>query len=103
MRILILMAFLLAACGPATNQPKGSARVNATSAASPVEQLERAAFAGYHVAPYAGPKRPPDFSGANRGLRAYHSILGDAVTAGPNFAGRYALAQIGCGAGCTTV
>ena len=103
MRILLLLAFLLTACGPATNQPKGSAQGSATAVVSPVEQLQRADFAGYHVAPYTGPKRAPDFSGAHRALRVYRSLLGDAVNTGPNFAGRYALAQIGCGASCTTV
>jgi hypothetical protein len=99
MRIFVLLAFLLTACGPA-NQPAQ----NATPAApSPLEQMQSADFAAYHVAPYAGPKHALDFSGAHRGLRVYRSLLSDAVNTGPNFAGRYALAQIGCGASCTTV
>ncbi len=103
MRTLVLLALLLAACGQAANQPKGPPQVNATPAAqSLVEQLASADFAGYRVAPYAGPERAPDFSGAHRGLGVYRSLLNDAVNTGPNFAGRYALAQIGCGASCTT-
>jgi hypothetical protein len=102
MRILMLLALLLAACGPATDQPKGSAPSATPAAASPVEQLQRADFAFYPVAPYTGPKQAPDFSGPHRALRVYRSLLSDAVNTGPNFAGRYALTQIGCGASCTT-
>ena len=99
--IVCLLVLVLAACGPANRvkAPEQTAPVTA----SPIDELQRVDFATYHVDPYAGRKHAPDLSGARRGLRGYRSALSAAVDAGPNFAGRYSLAQIGCGASCTTV
>ena len=42
----------------------------------------------------------PNFYGAQSAFREYRTALGDGAKQGPNFAGQYALVQIGCGAGC---
>jgi hypothetical protein len=97
-RSLVLLAFLLAACGRPANTEHAAPAVP-----SPAQDLQSADFAAYHVEPYAGPKHAPDFSGAQRGLRVYRTALSEAVQSGPNFAGRYSLVQVGCGASCTTV
>jgi hypothetical protein len=112
MRPLFFLAVLLASCGqaPASNQPEATEISTAAVAApaiaapappSPLEQHLRAAdYAAYAVAPYAGTKRHPDFTGAQRAFRNYRTALREGVDEGPNFAGRFALVQIGCGTNC---
>jgi hypothetical protein len=102
MRALLLAAAVwVNACGQPT-APHGPSTVAAPAgaAAASWEQLRSADFAAYPAAAYAGARKAPDFGGAARRFRAYRTALVQAAAAGPNFAGRYRLAQIGCGAGC---
>jgi hypothetical protein len=101
MRALLLAAVCwLSACGPnAPHRAPGVAAPRAAAAAS-WQQLRSADFAAYPAEAYGGPRRMPDFDGAARRFRTYRTALGEGAAQGPNFAGKYALVQIGCGAGC---
>ncbi len=50
---------------------------------------------------YSGPGQLPDFRRRDRKYNSYRTRLSEAAKKGPNFAGRYRILQIGCGAGCT--
>lgn len=52
---------------------------------------------------YPGPLRMPDFRGRDRDYATYRTRISEGIKAGPNFAGRYSLVQIGCGTGCRFV
>lgn len=49
---------------------------------------------------YDGPFRKPDFKGRDRAYRHYRTYISEAAEEGPNFAGKYAIATMGCGTGC---
>src|SRR5690349_6951033 len=104
MRILLALTLLLSACGqaPATKAPESAnpAAAQTPNASASADQLRNADFAAYPVTPYTGARRLPDFNAAQRPIRDYRTALGAGAAQGPNFAGRYALVQIGCGASC---
>ena len=58
-------------------------------------------FGQYPVGVFQGPAVYPDFAGAQKPYANFRTRLNDAVKAGVNFAGHYALVQFGCGMGCT--
>ena len=65
-----------------------------TSAASAAE------FSAYPAPVYKGPITQPAFHGAQREYATFRTRIRASVAAGPAFGGHYALAIIGCGAGC---
>ena len=58
-------------------------------------------FGQYPVSVFQGPAVYPDFAGAQKPYADFRTRLTDAAKGGVNFAGHYALAQFGCGMGCT--
>lgn len=61
-------------------------------------------FSAYRVSDvYRGPVKLPNFKGAQRDYVFFRTRLRDGMRAGANFAGRFALIEIGCGAGCRAV
>jgi hypothetical protein len=48
----------------------------------------------------AGQLRMPDFLGRDRNYATYRTRIAEGIKVGPNFAGRYAFIEIGCGTGC---
>jgi hypothetical protein len=72
-----------------------------TQAAAPTADALRAAdFAAYPAAAMTGERHMPDFDGAQSDFATYRTRLHEGAAAGPNFAGHYAVVEIGCGAGC---
>jgi hypothetical protein len=49
---------------------------------------------------YRGPIRYPDFRGRDRQHAMFRTRIQEGIRKGPNFAGRLAIIQIGCGTGC---
>jgi len=49
---------------------------------------------------YQGPIRLPDFAGRDRKFNDFRSRIRDGMRTGPDFAGHYAIIQIGCGTSC---
>ncbi|MGO3742816.1 hypothetical protein [Kerstersia sp.] len=49
---------------------------------------------------YQGAIRLPDFAGRDRAYADYRTRITNAMRAGPNFAGHYAIVEIGCGTSC---
>jgi hypothetical protein len=49
---------------------------------------------------YQGQIRLPDFSGRDRAYSNYRTRITNEMRTGPNFAGHYAIVEIGCGTGC---
>lgn len=47
--------------------------------------------------------RLPDFAGPDRDYARYKTRISNEMRTGPNFAGRYAMVEIGCGTGCRFV
>jgi len=47
-----------------------------------------------------GPARQPDFRGRDRAYADYKTMIRQGIKAGPTFARKYSLIEIGCGAGC---
>lgn len=43
----------------------------------------------------------PDFRGRDRDFNTFRTRIRDGMRAGPNYAGRYSVIQIGCGTGCS--
>ena len=52
------------------------------------------------ISTYRGPVVLPDFTGRDRAFAPYRTRIVSEVSRGPNFAGRYALTEIGCGTSC---
>ncbi len=50
---------------------------------------------------YAGPVRLPDFNGRDRDFATFRTRISDGMKAGVNFAGQYAITQMGCGSSCS--
>ncbi|SCX03855.1 COG3904 family protein [Agrobacterium rosae] len=85
------------ACGSTSNQPEGAV-------ASAKSDFTRPNPASYPVrARLAGKTVMPDFRGRDREFNSFRTRIRDGMREGPNFAGRYTLIQIGCGAGCSFV
>lgn len=57
-------------------------------------------FAGYPAEIYRGKPRLPDFKGEDRQYWSFRTRLRNGAKGGVNFGGKYALIEIGCGAGC---
>jgi len=57
-------------------------------------------FAAYPAPVYMGKAVTPAFKGAQRPYANYRTRIRQSIAAGPGFGGHYALAVIGCGAGC---
>lgn len=51
----------------------------------------------------SGQTQLPDFRGRDRDFNTYRTRIRDGMRAGPNYAGRYSVIQIGCGTGCSFV
>lgn len=49
---------------------------------------------------YQGPIRLPDFAGRDRDYATYRTRITNEMRSGPNFAGHYAIVEIGCGTSC---
>jgi hypothetical protein len=110
MRALIVSAIIpLAACNQSTAQSLdpseaiSSAEHTTPPSPSTVEQLQGVDFAAYPAQMYTGERLMPDFNGAEREFRVYRTRLTQGAAQGPNFAGQFALVQIGCGAGCNAI
>jgi hypothetical protein len=52
---------------------------------------------------YRGPVVMPRFVGRDRDFAPFRTMIREAMAAGPDFAGRYRIVEIGCGAGCRFV
>lgn len=52
------------------------------------------------LASLSGTPRLPDFRGRDADFRMYRTRIGDAAMQGVNFAGHYAMVEIGCGTSC---
>lgn len=52
---------------------------------------------------YRGPIVFPQFNGRDKAYSIYRTRIMNEMRTGPNFAGRYAILQFGCGTGCTFV
>lgn len=63
-------------------------------------QAHAAEFSAYPAPIYRGPIKAPSFAGAQREYAMYRTRIRESVAEGPAFGGHYALAVIGCGAGC---
>lgn len=50
---------------------------------------------------YRGPTKMPDFRKRDRAYNHFRTRIREGMKAGPNFAGRYSVIQIGCGTGCS--
>ncbi|WP_333900047.1 hypothetical protein [Agrobacterium pusense] len=50
---------------------------------------------------YSGPIRLPDFKGRDRDFATFRTRISNGMKAGVNFAGQYAITQIGCGSSCS--
>lgn len=50
---------------------------------------------------HKGPIRPPDFKGRDRDFATFRTRISNRMKAGVNFAGQYAITQIGCGSSCS--
>ena len=50
---------------------------------------------------YQGPIHLPDFTHRDRQFAGFRTRIRQQMSTGPDFAGHYAIIQIGCGAGCT--
>lgn len=57
-------------------------------------------FIDYPVRVYSGQSVLPDFSGRDSWARMYRTRIREGVQQGVNFAGRYAVVEIGCGTSC---
>lgn len=49
---------------------------------------------------YQGPIQLPDFTGRDRAYLTYRTKITNEMKTGPNFAGHYAIIEIGCGTSC---
>ncbi|MGQ2952669.1 MAG: hypothetical protein ACT6RN_23710 [Agrobacterium sp.] len=50
---------------------------------------------------YSGPIRLPDFKARDRDYATFRTRISDSMKAGVNFAGQYAITQMGCGSSCS--
>jgi hypothetical protein len=50
---------------------------------------------------YQGQIRLPDFAGRDQKYATFRTRIGEGMKTGPDFAGHYAIIQIGCGTECT--
>ncbi len=57
-------------------------------------------FEAYPVEVFTGPAVMPAYTGDQRPFAEYRTRIGEAVKHGANFAGHYAVAEVGCGTGC---
>ena len=58
-------------------------------------------FGNYPISTiYRGKVAFPDFRGRDRDASVFRTRIVNAMREGPNFAGKYAVIQIGCGTGC---
>jgi hypothetical protein len=73
----------------------------ASNKASAAKAPGDADFGRYALADsYRGPVKFPDFKGRDRDWNSYRTRIREGMKDGANFAGRTALIEIGCGAGC---
>lgn len=70
-----------------------------TLGSSPVAAAEPS-FSDYPAKVYAGPTVAPAFRGEQRPYAAYRTRIRQSLGRGVRFGGHYAMAIIGCGAGC---
>lgn len=85
------------ACGSTSNQAEGAVAYAKSNFIRP----NPASFPVH--ARFAGKTVMPDFRGRDREFNSFRTRIRDGMREGPNFAGRYTLIQIGCGAGCSFV
>lgn len=52
---------------------------------------------------YQGRIQLPDFAGRDRQFATFRTRIANEMSTGPNFAGHYALVEMGCGTGCRFV
>ncbi|CDZ67358.1 Hypothetical protein NGAL_HAMBI2605_56380 [Neorhizobium galegae bv. orientalis] len=50
---------------------------------------------------YDGPRALPDFKGRDREFYSFRTRISEGMKKGPNFAGEFAIVQIGCGTSCS--
>lgn len=70
------------------------------SVPAPPAMAVEAVFSEYPAPRYAGKAMQPVFRGAQQPYGLYRTRIRQSVAAGVGFGGHYALAVIGCGAGC---
>lgn len=61
------------------------------------------AAAAQQISVYRGAIQYPDFSGRDSAYARYRTRITNDMRTGPNFAGRYAITEMGCGTGCRLV
>lgn len=124
MRVVVVLAVILGACGgepaaPATSAappssvapppsapppsapPSSEAEAPTEAPAPTAEALRTADFAAYPAAPFTGETQLPDFDGAASDFATYRTRLTHGAREGANLAGHYRLEVIGCGTPCT--
>lgn len=73
-------------------------------AAIPITEIPRAKAQSGSSLPmdrvYQGPIRYPDFNGRDRNYANYRTRIRNEMSTGPNFAGHFAVVEIGCGTSC---
>jgi len=52
---------------------------------------------------FQGQVRLPDFAGRDRKYASFRTRIREGMSTGPDFAGHYAIIQLGCGTGCSFV
>jgi hypothetical protein len=80
-------------------QPKTAER----SALPAPAKAEAPAFSRYAADPYRGPVQLPDFRGRDREHANFRTRILAGAKGGPNFAGHFAMVEIGCGSSCRFV
>ncbi|WFU50733.1 hypothetical protein [Sinorhizobium terangae] len=62
-------------------------------------RIKPAQLPAYRI--YSGPINAPDFTDRDSSYRSFQTRIADGMANGPNFAGEFAVIQIGCGTGCS--
>ena len=77
--------------------------LTATAASRMLAQTSAPSFNQYRVAEarFSGKPATPLFK--TSGDRSFRTAIREAETGGPNFAGHYTIAEIGCGGGCVSI
>ena len=77
------------------------ARLLALSVAAALIPAATASYAQQDtISVYRGPVVSPNFTGRDRAFAPYRTRIITELNRGPNFAGRYAIIEIGCGTSC---
>lgn len=72
----------------------------AAAPAAPDQAATAMSFADYPSVPLSGALKLPNFGGRDADYRMYRTRIGNGAAQGVNFAGHYAMIEIGCGTSC---